>query len=564
MKKLFCAFILTLALSVSAFANPFLLTRHYSGAEIKDGAANYDNAKFLHFELQVASYDITATQAHVDATGTLTLSGGKYTYNNGESKIDGTNHDFNLKAEMDVGNDGIAYEIGERLTGAANTGLNGVEAAWKFDSLSDLNGSATIPTFKSTKSQTEVPYIKYNYDGDGKIASIYWSIVNPSDTNTALSLSYPSQIRIRLRDKNKNWIETENFKGKKRLFSNEFDANSTPSGTITLDTALDPDTLEYFEIHLYNRTSSESAMLRYVWRFFTYAEDLGEPYEDDPDYENNEETETPHLWSLHYSRADLVDGEANYGNAEFERVKITLTTDDTEATQEQVDATGTLTLSGGKYTYSGEKVDGTSKTFDLTADMEIGSNLDYRTASDFLGDADTGLNGVTATWTFESDAVKNGSGVIPEFSSTKTQLQNVVPYLKLTYDDSDKISAVDWAIVKSSDVKTPMSVNYDSRLRIKVVYKNDDSKTLMSKTDFTAGTAISGEIDLEEETIDPSTVQFFEVSFRNRADTDNPIAHEWRFYPAGSNSTNGSGGGCNAAGFAGVVALLGALFLKKR
>ena len=189
MKKLICAFILTLTLSVSAFADPFLLTRHYSGAEIKDGAANYGNAKFLHFELQVASYDITATQEHVDATGTLTLSGGKYTYNEGKSKIDGTEHDFGLKADMNVGADSIAYVIGEGLTGAANTGLNGVKATWTFASLPALNSSTTIPTFKSTKSQTEVPYLKYNYDGDGKITSINWSIVNPSDTtNTALSL----------------------------------------------------------------------------------------------------------------------------------------------------------------------------------------------------------------------------------------------------------------------------------------------------------------------------------------------------------------------------------------
>ncbi|MBR1486985.1 MAG: hypothetical protein IJ597_07010, partial [Synergistaceae bacterium] len=530
MKKVLCAFFLTLALSAAAFADPFLLTRHFSGAEIKDGEANYDNAKFLHFQLQVADYDTPATQDHVDAEGTLTLSGGKYTYF--DEKVDGTNHNFTLTADMEVG-ENLIYDIGEGFRGAANTGLNGVTATWTFPALEGLDGSNVIPTYLSTKSQTAVPYVKYNYDGDGKINSISWSIVNPSDTSKAISVDYKSRVRVRVRIKASNEDEEDSWlknlsDNSNNLFDKKFDDPSVVlSGDINLNEvneALDPTTVRYCEVQFYDRskydTEGDAGVLHYIWRFFRAEDDmLGEPYEDNPDNENKNQTETPHLWPMHYSRADLVDGEANYGNAEFERLKITVTTDNTEATQEQIDATGTLTLSGGKYTYSGEKVDGTSKTYDLKSNMKVGENLYYLTASDFLGDADIGLNGVTATWTFESDTVINGSGVIPEFSSTKEQLQNVVPYLKLTYDDSDKISAIDWAVVKSSDVKTPMSVNYNSRVRIRVFYKDDNKTTLKDKTDFTAGTTISGKIELDEdETIDPSKVQYFEFSFRNRAD----------------------------------------------
>ena len=76
------------------------------------------------------------------------------------------------------------------------------------------------------------------------------------------------------------------------MYDNDY-PNSMPSGTITLDTALNPDTIRFWEIHLYNRTSSASAMLRYVWRFFTDASDLGEPYEDDPDYTASPSDDTP-------------------------------------------------------------------------------------------------------------------------------------------------------------------------------------------------------------------------------------------------------------------------------
>ena len=275
-----------------------------------------------------------------------------------------------------------------------------------------------------------------------------------------------------------------------------------------------------------------------------------------------------HLWTRHISAAKIINGEANYDDAIFERFKIYVV-DDIAAEQAHVDVTGKLTLAGGKYTYDGdgETVNNTEKTFDLKADMKLGKTLNYKTDKDFKGEAETGLNGVTATWTFDSMPELNGEGVIPTFTSTSKQLDTAVPYIKLTYDSSNKITAVDWAIVKANDTKTPITVDYNSRVVINVEDNDDNSTTLLPKTDFKAGTTISGTINLEEP-LTESSIQYFQVSFRNRADENNPFAQEWRFStddpePTPSN-LGSSSGGCNV-GFISIFALIGgALFFKKR
>lgn len=283
------------------------------------------------------------------------------------------------------------------------------------------------------------------------------------------------------------------------------------------------------------------------------------------------------LWTRHISAAEIKNGEANYDNAAFERFKISVVNDDT-ATQEHVDATGTLTLSSGSYTYDGEAVNNTEKTFTLEADMKVDDTLSYKTDNDFKGAADTGLNNVNATWTFTSMSDLNGSGVIPTFTSTKNQLTTAVPYIKFTYDSSNQITAIDWSIVKKSDTATPIAVDYNSRIAINLEDINDNKTTLQSKIDFNAGTKISGTTKLEK-ALTEDNIQFIRVSFTNRANAPYNFTHEWRFYPSipddteGNNEdtnsnktvTNSSGGGCNI-GFMSVFALslFGAVLLKKR
>ena len=301
---------------------------------------------------------------------------------------------------------------------------------------------------------------------------------------------------------------------------------------------------------------------------------------------------TTKLWTRHISAGKIQDGKANYSSAVFERFKLSVTDDETVAEQAHLDATGKLTLSGGKYTTkSGEEVNGTSKTFDLEANMKLGKNLDYKVPTDFFGAADTGLNEVTATWTFDSMSSLNGNGTIPTFVSTADQVKSgVVPYIELTYDSSKKITAVKWAIVKASDTSTPVAVDYNSRIVINAETRDEETITLMSKTDFASGTTLSGTINLDE-ALSESDLEHISVSLRNRANAPYTFAHEWRFFTSpypdifdgtddksqdehtkeedtSENKTttpSSSGGGCNAAGFMSIFALLGvAVLLKKR
>ena len=485
MKKVFAfSIILALIISLPASAETRLWTRHISAAEIKNGEANYDNAAFERFKISVVNDD-TATQEYVDATGTLTLLGGSYTY--GDEIVNNTSKTFDLKADMEVG-DTLNYKPDSDFKGAADTGLNGVNATWTFTSMSDLNGSGVIPTFTSTKNQltTAVPYIKLTYDSSNQITAIDWAIVKASDTATPIAVDYNSRIRIALVDKNDNKTILQS--------KTDFDAGTKLSGDIQLEKALTEDNIQFIEFSFRNRANAPYNFA-HEWRFYP------------------SDSAATHLWTRHISAANIKNGEANYDNAKFERFKIFVTDDETVAEQTHLDATGKLTLSGGKYTTkSGEEVNGTSKTFELEANMELGKNLDYKVSTDFYGAADTGLNGVTAMWTFDSMSDLDGSGKMPNFTSTENQLTTAVPYIKLTYESSNQITAIDWAIVKASDTETPIAVDYDSRIQIAVVDKNDNKNTLFKKTDFVPGTKLSGDIQLEN-ALTEDDIQYIEFSF---------------------------------------------------
>ena len=557
MKKVLCAFFLMVIMAVPAFAKAHLYTRHISGTKIENGEANYRDDQFERFKIEVWDDDTNAETPHSE-TGTLTLSGGSYTYVDAgvAQTVNNTEKVFELKDNSKSGGT-LSYKLNGDFRDAADTGLNGVTAKWTFATSPD-DGEGVIPTFTSTEGQLKnvVPYVKLTYDSSNNVTAIHWAIVKSNDTGTPVAVDYTSRIDVKVIDRDDNSTT---------LIKPKFEAGTVLSGDIKLENALAESSIEYFEVSVRNRTDPNN-LFSHEWRFFL------------PPY-HNYLADQVHLWPLHYSRADIVSGEANYDKAKFERVDITVDNGDIEATTRHIEAKGVLSLDGGKYTYQGGTVNGTEKSFDLgTTITEVGHNgINYITMVDakafsFTGSADTGLNGVKGSWSFDATAsILNGSGTIPNFTSTAEQLANVVPYIRLTSADNS-ITAVYWAVVKSSDTSTPVSVNYPARIRIRAKKVNDDWEWLQQKTDYPAGTIISGDTTLAS-ALTASSVEYFEVSFRNRADNDNPIAHEWLFYPAGTpntntdndNSTNSSGGGCNA-GFAmlSAFALAGALFMKKR
>lgn len=111
----------------------------------------------------------------------------------------------------------------------------------------------------------------------------------------------------------------------------------------------------------------------------------------------------PELLVQHVSQTNIVNGVTTYDKAAFRNVWVQIISDDTTATSDHVNATGTLTLAGGSYSWPGGTVNGTTETFTLGADMSVGAtDLNYTTMYNgedftFQGAADTGLNGVAAT-----------------------------------------------------------------------------------------------------------------------------------------------------------------------
>ena len=57
------------------------------------------------------------------------------------------------------------------------------------------------------------------------------------------------------------------------------------------------------------------------------------------------------IWDAQDSIADLVNGRSDYSNARFSNFWFTVLYDDTNVTKETAALTGTITLSGGNYTF---------------------------------------------------------------------------------------------------------------------------------------------------------------------------------------------------------------------
>ncbi|MBR0150533.1 MAG: hypothetical protein IJP89_04130 [Synergistaceae bacterium] len=111
-KKLLCCAVLVMVLASGAWGEPYLWSGHYSMAGLSGGRSDYSQARFHRVFLEVDDDNHTATQAHVNATGTMTLSGGGYSYIDSDKAckpISGTSKTFELKAGMKTGENLVYY-----------------------------------------------------------------------------------------------------------------------------------------------------------------------------------------------------------------------------------------------------------------------------------------------------------------------------------------------------------------------------------------------------------------------------------------------------------------------
>ena len=272
MKKFVFLAVLAALMSVAppASATPYLWSRHHSWARLVDGRSAYMGSEFLRLYLYAEIDDVEATTEYMNATGSMTIAGGSYTFWNGtaDEAVPGTEKTFNLTAVMDLGDDYLEYQpinnSGELIVfrDAAETGLNGQRVRWEFPTHPELNGQATVPNFKSTAQQlaSSVPYVELIRSG-GNATRVDYRVVHPSKTGSALSTSAASSIQISLYGHDDTLLWCSEWQS--------FGAGATPQGTVTLDTPIAEDSLWYVHVRLQHGNEP----YWYSWSFVSAADD---------------------------------------------------------------------------------------------------------------------------------------------------------------------------------------------------------------------------------------------------------------------------------------------------
>ena len=256
------AALMAVALCAPAWAETYLWSRHHSNARLVDGKSNYEGPTFSRLGLFVDDDDRDATDAYMNATGTMTIVGGSYTFWNGteDEAVSGTIKSFPLKAAMDATDGYLEYGptngSGSFVSfyDAADTGLNGREVRWEFPAMPELDGKATVPNFRSTAQQlkTYVPYVELVRSG-GNVTGVKFRVVHPSAPSKALSLSNGSDLRVNFFDHDDNELWRSEWK--------TFAVGETVEGTYTLGTPIPESELCYVHVRFWDRD------LLYSWSF---------------------------------------------------------------------------------------------------------------------------------------------------------------------------------------------------------------------------------------------------------------------------------------------------------
>ena len=151
------------------------------------------------------------------------------------------------------------------------------------------------------------------------------------------------------------------------------------------------------------------------------------------------------LHEVHYSKANIVNGAVDFSTAKFSHLEIFFASSDAEVKENHLHVTGNLKLSSGNYSYwDGVNLirnSGEARTVKLALGNDItqtGSHksIKFIPVNDageqvyFYSEADSGLNGVEATWRLTDAKEFNSYMNLPNIRSTSQQLVTFVPYLE--------------------------------------------------------------------------------------------------------------------------------------
>lgn len=533
-KLLLCVLLLTAMVS-AAFGEADLWYDDYSFASLKDGKSDYSDARFGYMVFSVGDTGLTLTKENMSLTGSITFSGGSYSFWNGSEmqKVSGTPQTFRLAIPtwQAIGDEAQFYPFtdigGElRLGLEAENGMNGVTLTWNFPDMPSLNGTYTVPNYLTTQEQMNKHVVYFEFIRSGEnVTGINWRIVSASDTSTPVELDYPVNfIRIRI------WnFDNERILNLKPDFYIE--PGETPEGTLMFDEPIKES--DIWRVYIAFQTYDEEVEKAYRWYYYTSSTQSG-----------------LYLYDRHSSTAALVNGKSSYNNAKFSSVALFIPNDGIFVCEARhlTDA-GRITIPGGGYTLNDADTEETLGTVAAGQDMtyklrndgmaSIGSTyVEYQPIGDngrrihFGGGSDTGFSGKTLTWTFPEElAGLNGSGVVHAYKSTAEQLTVGVPYIEVVSEDG-YITAINYKIVTASDTSTAITPSYTTDFAFYIDRANTED---IESTRYSSGrlrNKTSGTWTLE-------TPQPLSTMYRVRArlyryedSTNNPAVYQWNFYPA--------------------------------
>lgn len=536
-KKVLACLLLVVLWSSCAFADWELWNAHDSVAGLTDGKADYSDARFNSLYFSVIHTDTPVTKETAHLTGSITLSGGNYSFWNGKEiqKVSGTQQTFKLGMETWLASgDEVAYQPFDEAGGElklgieSDSGLNGVTMSWQFPDDPSINGTFTMPNYLTTQEQLNsgVLYFELIRSGD-VVTGVNWRVVKASDTSTAVAQNFRMRFK---RFEIWNYDENKIHNGWPQVW---IEAGATPEGVYEFDTPIKEADIARIRTRLC--TYDEAAEKTYTWYYYMPS---------DPDM---------YLWHRHASDASLINGKSDYSGAKFSNVFFSHESRSplimTEA--KHFTDTGRVTIPGGGYTLVDAETGATLSTVTGDATMKlrfdseggIGDEyLEYWPIDDsgnltaFAG-TETALNGKTISWTFPAELAElNGSGVIPNYKTTAQQLSSAVPYVEIVSKDG-YITAVNYKIVTASDTSTAITPNHRTDFRF--YFDRAEGKDVWANTyrpgwirNTSSGTLT---LDIPQPL---SIVKRVRVRLRSYEDSaDNPAVYQWNFYPAEAPAT---------------------------
>lgn len=437
-----------------------------------DGTPDYSTARFLSMWVEIVG-DTQAAQADVNLTGSITFSGGSYSFwdgKNGMRTISGTPHTFGLASNMSVGDyldylpmtasgDNVVFCLG------ADGGLNGVNVSWNFPDNTSYNGQGIVPHYRTTQEQLEsyVPYVEYVWNGS-QVTGLRWRVVAPDNTSEAVTLDFASSFIV---------ASVQNAAGN-TLYSGQWayiEAGDIVSGEVTFDSPINEADISRIRV-AFNRWNEDSEN-SYQWYFCKPS------------------TPQTYLYETYDVDASLVNGKSDYSNANFACLFFAVEAENVIVEAHHFMTEGSVMIPGGGYALGDNNVMGventpgkeigvtipvgTDRTFKLRMYRGVapgdtfieyqpiyddGTNLEFRRG------AETSFPGKVLTWTFPEYPSLNGSATVSSFKSTAQQLAEGVPYIELVSADG-KLTAVKFRVVTSSDTSLAITPSYRTDFRLR-------------------------------------------------------------------------------------------------